>query len=237
MDEMKHDFDEQIYDNHFVRDLAEIGTAAGLYIRVFTNEVKCPPHFHYTSIDGSIDGCIRLDRVEYFSHGTQIVELDRPRIRQLIAFLKAKSKAFKYGLTNWELLCGIWDSGDSTIKVDKIGMPDYTILEFDSDTFMRTCLRKKRTGIYGEIWLYDGADKKNNSRDKYKVKYENADISVYIQFATEEPVVMGNYNHTELTELPNVIKWVKQNRNALIALYDGADDYDIRDFFTDMRST
>lgn len=96
-------------------------------------------------------------------------------------------------------------------------------------------LRQKRTGIVGEIWVDEGAYRRDISHSKYRIKYENAGSSVYIKFVNEEPEVVGKYKKSDLSELPKVIAWVKLNRPFLIKLYDRVDDYDIVDFMTDMK--
>ncbi|MDE7165131.1 MAG: hypothetical protein K2O04_06920 [Clostridiales bacterium] len=109
-------------------------------------------------------------------------------------------------------------------------------ISLNEDSLMEMAnLRQKRTGIVGEIWVDEGAYRRDIKHGKYRIKYENAGSSVYIKFANDEPEVVGKYKKTDLSELPKVIEWIKINRPFLIKLYDRVDDYDIMDFITDMK--
>lgn len=122
-------------------------------------------------------------------------------------------------------------------------MDNYTVREAlndlnnvdDADSLLEMAnLRQKRTGIIGEIWIDEGAYKRDIPHSKYRIKYENAGSSVYIKFVNEEPEIVGKYKKTDLSELPKVIEWIKINRPFLIKLYNREGDYDIGDFLSDI---
>ena len=125
---------EKVYTHINLQDsalveMAEIGRVDTLIIRVYGNEGPIP-HFHFVSKNGEIDGYIRIDKPEYFSHGNHQSRLTGKNLKNMINFLNAPHRRLgKHGYTNWDVICIYWDDSnvDYLVPEDRV-MPDYSQL-------------------------------------------------------------------------------------------------------------
>lgn len=115
--------------NKTLVEMAEVGRFDTFKITVFGNEGPIP-HFHFESLDGTIDGCIRLDKPEYFKHGTHQSTLKHKERRKMIEWLQTPHKSLgEYGLINWKVICIYWDDNNINYPFNKNAtMPDYSQL-------------------------------------------------------------------------------------------------------------
>lgn len=116
-------------NEHLLLEMAEVGRFNQFKITVYGSEGPIP-HFHFESLDGKIDGCIRLDKPEYFSHDTHTFKLKRSDRDRLIEWLKQPHKSFgTFGLSNWQVICIYWDDNNIDYPFNtEAEMPDYTLL-------------------------------------------------------------------------------------------------------------
>lgn len=112
---------------HSIYAMARVGiTSDNIEIRVYTDDPGHIPHFHF--IGDGLDGCIRIDKAEYFPHGHHKSKLNTKQIRKLVKFLKSNNN--HYGLTNWQTLLLFWNTNNSDIELpDDYPMPDYLNIE------------------------------------------------------------------------------------------------------------
>lgn len=110
-------------------EMAEVGRFEEFKICIFGSGGPIP-HFHFESIDGTIDGCIRLDKPEYFKHGKHQSRLNSRDRKRIIQWLGLPHRFFgKYGLTNWQMICIYWDENNPDFIFNKDAeMPDYGLL-------------------------------------------------------------------------------------------------------------
>lgn len=113
----------------FLLEIAEVGGFNNFIIIVYGSEGPIP-HFHFESLDGELDGCIRLDKPEYFVHGKHNSRLKRKDGDRLIEWLKSPHKSFGiYGLSNWQVICIYWNDNNIDYPFNTgAKMPDYTQL-------------------------------------------------------------------------------------------------------------
>lgn len=109
---------------HSIYAMSRIGILPqNIELRIYTDDPGKIPHFHFVSKDG-LDGCIRIDKPEYFPHGHHKSKLNTRQIRELVRFLKKPSK--KSGMTNWEVVLLFWNTNNSDIELpEDYPMPDY----------------------------------------------------------------------------------------------------------------
>lgn len=117
-----------------------IGMRGSTYeIFVCTNDPGKIPHFHLRDVDdwSRFHTCIRIDKAEYFHHGSKQDMLNNKEKKQLDQFMKSttKKKIHRPGadpliLTNWEYICILWDDNNSDVELpDDIIQPDYSKLK------------------------------------------------------------------------------------------------------------
>lgn len=111
-------------------EMAEIGRIDTLIVRVYGSEGPVP-HFHFVSKNKEIDGCIRIDKPEYFPHGNHTSKLTGKNLKNMINFLNAPHKRLgKHGYTNWDVICMYWDDDNVDYQIpEDLKMPDYTLLK------------------------------------------------------------------------------------------------------------
>ena len=114
-------------------EMARVGiTEDNMDIIIRTDDPGKLPHFHIVdrnSLDKrNNEGCIRIDKAEYSSHGSKTMTLNSNQRKELVKFLKEKPKN---GLTdtNWRYIVALWNDNNSDVilPVD-LEMPDYTQL-------------------------------------------------------------------------------------------------------------
>lgn len=96
-------------------------------IILHTNEGLYIPHFHVTG--KRFDCPIRLDKAEYFNHGSKQQTLTSDQIDRLVDIMKTIEPGKKY--TVWETFARKWNHTPMgyVTKVDIKHMPDYTELK------------------------------------------------------------------------------------------------------------
>lgn len=122
-------------DKYPYLEMARVGiTEDNLDIIIRTDDPGKIPHFHI--IDRSNkdkknnEGCIRIDRAKYFSHGGKTMTLNSQQRKHLVKFLNKAPEKSKHYRTNWELLVDMWNLNNSDVQIPEgTEMPDYTKLK------------------------------------------------------------------------------------------------------------
>ncbi len=115
-------------------EMARVGiTEDNLDIIIRTDDPGKIPHFHIIDRNNKDkrpnEGCIRIDKAEYFSHGNKTMTLNSQQRRQLVKFLNIAPDKSKHYSTNWDLLVDMWNLNNSDIQIPEgTEMPDYTQL-------------------------------------------------------------------------------------------------------------
>ena len=119
---------------HHYQEMARLGKFGNFEIMVFENE-GYPPHFHFYNKQTGEKGCFKLLEPKSFKHGKHQGELQEKDRKALMEFLsqppkKQYQKAFAQGLTNYDVLCLLWDmNNDDNICSIKKEIPNYVELE------------------------------------------------------------------------------------------------------------
>lgn len=150
---------------------------------------------------------------------------------QADVLIVAAQAMHKYGFPFYLSESGVW--------LTKSVPPRYIFQESGSTSdscdivpFEMSHLGTKRTGIAGNIWVYDTGKRVESSG--YRLIYENADAMVFVYFDGVFPKVQGDFS-VVASDLPQVIPWIEQNKKALLKLYDRQDGYDIADFYDEAQ--
>lgn len=115
---------------HRIEEMAKLETFKGFEIMVFEGEDSIP-HFHFRNFQDGRKGCIKLLTNEYFFHGQYTDTLNSKERKLLVKFLKSEpkkqyQKMFAEGLTNFDVLCLLWDmNNDDEISLNDVKMPNY----------------------------------------------------------------------------------------------------------------
>lgn len=111
-------------------EMAEVGRFDGFKITIYGSEGPIP-HFHFENKDKTINGCLRLDKPEYFKHGKYQSKLNSKDKKRMIEWFQLPHKSFgKYGLNNWQVICIYWDDNNPDYPYDKDApMPNYEDLK------------------------------------------------------------------------------------------------------------
>lgn len=107
-----------------------------LEIYVNTNDPGKIPHFHIRDKDnwGDFHTCVRIDKAEYFKHGTKCDSLNMKEKKALQEFMYGDNKHRLYDeygnrLNNWQYICMMWDDNNSDVEIaEETIQPDYTQL-------------------------------------------------------------------------------------------------------------
>ena len=117
---------ESVYEEKTFNDGFRIKRHGLCKISIYDNEGTIP-HFHIENNDESFSCCIRLDKPEYFSHGTHDDKLSNTDIKNLINCLNKINKEFN--CSKYELMCKLWNSERTRHRIkEPYVMPDYTKL-------------------------------------------------------------------------------------------------------------
>ena len=131
-DVKKHlDQDATLFGN--IRTIEEITESAhGSFVYVYSNEGPIP-HFHVINKNKKFESCIRLDKAEYFTHGSKIGKLTSKEVKELIRFLNEKIDiGLDYNVPRYVAMCITWnnDMNNTTkVKASVKTMPDYNQLK------------------------------------------------------------------------------------------------------------
>lgn len=93
-------------------EMARVGiTEDNLDIIIRTDDPGKIPHFHIIDRNNkderNNEGCIRIDKAEYFSHGNKTTTLNSHQRKQLVKFLNETPAKSKHYETNWDLLVDV----------------------------------------------------------------------------------------------------------------------------------
>ena len=126
-----------IYDYEKLREsmlleMARVGFIDDEYeVYIHTDDPGNIPHFHIWDAETrgqKFHTCIRIESPEYFHHTGKEDYLNSSMRKELVRFLKSKSKNKRFS-SNWEYLVSMWNDNNSKINVpEEITMPDYTKL-------------------------------------------------------------------------------------------------------------
>lgn len=116
-----------------IEEMARIGFMKNnIEIVIRTNDSGKIPHFHFfdRNRDKDNEGCIRIDKPEYFNHSGKNLELNSSQKKELVEFLSSVHNKKRSEDTNWKFLLQMWNDNNSDVEVDeRLGMPDYTLLK------------------------------------------------------------------------------------------------------------
>lgn len=115
------------YDSTLV-EMIEAGRFENYRVCVYANEGPVP-HFHfYQNSEDTQGGCIRLDRAEFFPHGSHQATVGGRVKKQICDWMKSPHRQLgKYGLNNWQAMCIYWgDSNPNYPLPENLEMPDYS---------------------------------------------------------------------------------------------------------------
>lgn len=126
-----------IYDYEKLREsmfleMARVGFIDDEYeVYIHTDDPGNIPHFHIWDAETrgqKFHTCIRIESHEYFHHTGEEDYLNSSMRKELVRFLKGKSKNKRFS-SNWEYLVSMWNNNNQLINVpDDLPMPDYTKL-------------------------------------------------------------------------------------------------------------
>ena len=113
-------------------EMARVGFIADEYeVYIHTDDPGNIPHFHIWDAETrgqKFHTCICIESPEYFHHTGKEDYLNSSMRKELVRFLKSKSKNKRFS-SNWEYLVSMWNDNNSKINVpEDITMPDYTKL-------------------------------------------------------------------------------------------------------------
>ena len=113
-------------------EMARVGFIDDEYeVYIHTDDPGNVPHFHIWDAETrgqKFHTCIRIESPEYFHHTGKEDYLNSSMRKELVSFLKSKSKNKRFS-SNWEYLVSMWNDNNSKMNVpEDITMPDYTKL-------------------------------------------------------------------------------------------------------------
>lgn len=113
-------------------EMARVGFIDNKYeVYIHTDDPGNIPHFHIwdTETRGQkFHTCIRIDSPKYFHHTGKEDVLNSGMRKDLMLFLKSKSKNKRFS-TNWEYLVSMWNDNNSKVQIPEDSpIPDYTKL-------------------------------------------------------------------------------------------------------------
>ncbi len=110
---------------HILEEQATMGTIGILKIAVYDNEGPIP-HIHVYNNSVNFHTCIRLDKAEYFKHGSRKDTLTRRDKKELIKWFNELHP--KFDCNNWDFCVAQWDRSTQYPMDENIVMPDYNLL-------------------------------------------------------------------------------------------------------------
>lgn len=113
-------------NTNILLEMARVGSVAGYEVSIYGGEGNIP-HFHFYTKDREKEGCIRIDRAEYFTHGNKNTKLNSKERKLLVTWLCSNHNVLP--ITIWEYICILWDDNNPDyVLTDDIKMPDYNTL-------------------------------------------------------------------------------------------------------------
>lgn len=120
-----------IFDYHYLDEMARVGFINDYEIYVMTNDPGKIPHFHIRDKEtqgNKFHTCVRIETSEYFHYPGKMDILNSKYRKELVQFLQSKHKSGKF--SNWEYLILLWNDNNSNIEVSTSQkMPDYIKLK------------------------------------------------------------------------------------------------------------
>ena len=114
-------------------EMARVGiTEDNMDIIVRTDDPGKLPHFHIIDRNRvgkrNNEGCILIDKPEYFSHSNKTMTLNATQRKVLVKFLNDKPVDGVFE-NNWQVILYLWNLNNSDVKLPQdTKMPDYTLL-------------------------------------------------------------------------------------------------------------
>ena len=122
------------YENKYpYLEMARVGILdCNIDIFIRTYDPGKLPHFHFVDRNNldrrNNEGCIRIDKAEYVSHGTKTMALNSKQRKALVKFLNDKPKNGGFD-TNWRYIVALWNDNNSDVILPMdLEMPDYSQL-------------------------------------------------------------------------------------------------------------
>ena len=122
--------EESLY-KHSVSEMANMGTThGGITIKVFSGD-GTTPHLHFI-IDETHQGCLQLERAEYYTHGNYTATLNAQQLVDVIKFMNssAASHGFDPGWTKYVDCCNEWNKNNPRHAMKRQEMPDYSTINY-----------------------------------------------------------------------------------------------------------
>lgn len=92
---------------------------------VHSNEGDNIPHFHIKR-NGKHDCCIMFNEDRYFNHGVNNSTLTSKEVKELDNWLRKPNANNKFNLTNFQVLCDLWNDASHVVDADSDRLFDYS---------------------------------------------------------------------------------------------------------------
>lgn len=130
-------FQEFMGKRELLLEMAKLGEIDALALIIWTRDPGNIPHIHIVDVGtegDKFDCCIRLDKAEYFKHGSHQDKLNSKQRKSIALFMRSKIDE-DADITNYEFAVRSWNTNNPdrklTLKRDEnknILIPDYTKL-------------------------------------------------------------------------------------------------------------
>lgn len=103
-------------------------TRGGITIKVYSGECQIP-HLHFI-IDENHQGCLHLEKAEYFNHDQYTATLNAQQLKDVIRFLSSSAAAYGFnpGWSKYVDCCSEWNKNNPQYAMSIQAMPDYSTI-------------------------------------------------------------------------------------------------------------
>lgn len=117
---MKFNFENY---EHTLLEMARVGKFGECEVAIYGGEGFIP-HFHFFDRESNRQGCIRLDKAKYFSHGRKNDRLNSSERKDLVAWLRSPMR--RVGMSVYEYMLFLWNENNPDFEIDEqMEMPNY----------------------------------------------------------------------------------------------------------------
>ena len=114
--------------------IGEFDSGTHFSVRVYAKEGPVA-HFHVVDTKTKKEGCVKIEKAEYFSHGKKTLTFSSGQKKQLQKFLKTVSPYPEDGgKTYYDLIWEEWNRNNREHRIEKPEvMPNYELLKEDNN--------------------------------------------------------------------------------------------------------